>query len=284
MLTKSARCTLFRERLSASMLKRELNRTTLADLAGVDRSTISALLNEQHVRLPSGHVVADLANTLGVSTDWLLGLTNSTQSPGEILKESLEVAHTSPGSADGHIERWLRESVGAKIRGAPTSLPEFMKTEAVLELEFASYAGKTPQQARAHQDERLRLNRTVGMDYEIAMPMQTLQGLANRSGLWAALSVGQVKDQLVRMADLCEELYPSTRLHLFDAAKRYSAPIVVFGQRRAVIYVGSSYFVFNTREHVEALTRHFDQLVRDASVLSHEVALWLRQLAGGVPV
>ena len=72
------------------------------------------------------------------------------------------------------------------------------------------------------------------------------------------------------MADLCDELYPSVRLHLFDQRQHYSAPITVFGQRRAVIYVGSSYFVFNTQEHVQALTRHFDQLVRDARVLSHE--------------
>lgn len=282
MLTKTERCSLFRERLGGAMLTRQLNRTSLGELARVDRSTISALLNEHLVRLPSGHVVAEVAQALGVSTDWLLGLTNSERSTGEILKESLEVAQTSPGHADEHIERWLRESAGAKIRGAPTSLPEFMKTQAVLELEFSSYAGKTPQQASAHQEERLRLNRTVGMDYEIAMPMQTLQGLANRSGLWAALSVGQVQDQLVQMADLCEELYPSTRLHLFDSATHYSAPIVVFGQRRAVIYIGSAYFVFNTREHVEALTRHFDQLVRDACVLSHEVGHWLRDMARSV--
>ena len=37
--------------------------------------------------------------------------------------------------------------------------------------------------------------------------------------------------------------------------------------------------MFNTREHVETLTRHFDQLVRNASVLSHESARWLRTLA-----
>ena len=279
MLTKSERCALFRERLSASMLKRALNRTSLSLLAGVDRSTISALLNEHHVRLPSGHVVADLAAALGVSTDWLLGLANSTQSPGEILKESLEVAPTSPGHADDHIERWLRESIGAKIRGVPTTLPEFMKTQAVLQLEFASYAGKTPQQAGVHQDKRLRLTRMVGMDCEMAMPIQTLYDLANRAGLWADLTAAQVKEQLILIADLCDELYPSTRLHLFDTAAHYSAPIVVFGQRRAVIYVGSAYFVFNTREHVEELTRHFDQLVRDAKIRSHEVVNWIRNLA-----
>jgi len=44
----------------------------------------------------------------------------------------------------------------------------------------------------------------------------------------------------------------------------------------------SSYFVFNTRGHIETLTRHFDDLVRNASVLSHAVAAWLEALAGDV--
>jgi hypothetical protein len=84
------------------------------------------------------------------------------------------------------------------------------------------------------------------------------------------------------MAELCQELYPSTRLHLYDLTHRFSAPVTVFGQQRAVIYTGSSYFVFNTREHIETLTRHFDELVRDATVLSHAVSDWLQRLAARV--
>lgn len=278
-LAKSQRATLFRERLSEAMLAQSLNRTTLAQRTGVDRSTVSQLLSEHQVRLPSGHVVAELAAALNVSADWLLGLSSHTLAPGEILRESLEVAPARPALADENIDRWLQESMGAKIRNVPTTLPEFMKIDAVIELEFASYAGKSPQQAMASNEIRLRLNRITGMDHEMALSQQSLEDFANRSGLWAALTQEQVQAQLLRMADLCEELYPSTRLHLFDLSRHYSAPVTVFGQRRAVIYVGSAYFVFNTREHVETLTRHFDQLVRDASVLSHETATWLRRLA-----
>jgi transcriptional regulator with XRE-family HTH domain len=278
-LAKSQRATVFRERLSEAMLAQALNRTALAQRTGVDRSTVSQLLSEHQVRLPSGHVVAELAAALNVSADWLLGLSSHTLAPGEILRESLEVAPSRPALADENIDRWLQESMGAKIRNVPTTLPEFMKIDAVIELEFASYAGKSPQQAMASNEIRLRLNRITGMDHEMALSQQSLIDFANRSGLWAALSQKQIQAQLLRMADLCEELYPSTRLHLFDLSRHYSAPITVFGQRRAVIYVGSAYFVFNTREHVETLTRHFDQLVRDASVLSHETATWLRQLS-----
>lgn len=277
--SKSERSVLFRRRLSEAMLAQQLNRTDLAALTGVDRSTISQLLSEHQVRLPSGHVVAELAAALRVSADWLLGLTTSTLTPGEILRESLEVAQAAPDSADKNIERWLQESMGAKIRNVPTTLPEFMKTQALLDVEYASYAGKTPQQAMASNAARLLMNRLIGMDHEVALPRQTMTDFARRSGIWAALTPAQVQEQLERMAELCQELYPSTRLHLYDLTRRYSAPITVFGQRRAVIYVGSAFFVFNTREHVETLTRHFDQLVRDASVRCHDVGDWLLALS-----
>ncbi|WP_158558897.1 helix-turn-helix domain-containing protein [Rhodoferax lacus] len=279
---KSRRSEVFRERLRSAMLEHKLNRTSLAGITGVDRSTVSQLLSEHQVRLPSGHVVAELASALGVSADWLLGLSNSTLGPGEILRESLQVATALPDRADVHIERWLQEATGSKVRNVPTNLPEVMKTRATLQLEYAKYEGKTPQQALQSKETRLSMNRLVGTDYEFAMPVQTLTDFAQRSGIWAALKPAQVREQLLHMAELCDELYPSTRLHLYDLKQRYSAPVTVFGQQRAVIYIGSSYLVFNTREHIETLTRHFDDLVRDASVLSHAVSAWLTKLAAGV--
>jgi transcriptional regulator with XRE-family HTH domain len=280
--SKSTRSEVFRDRLRAAMLEHKLNRTQLAERTGVDRSTVSQLLSEHQVRLPSGHVVAELAAALNVSADWLLGLTNSTLGPGEILRESLEVAAALPDRADLHIERWLQESMGAKVRNVPTTLPEVMKTEATLQLEYTHYEGKTPELALQSKQTRLDLNRVVGTDYEFAMPVQTLTDFAQGSGIWAALKPAQRKEQLLHMAELCQELYPSTRLHLYDLTHRFSAPVTVFGQQRAVIYIGSSYFVFNTREHIETLTRHFDDLVRDATVLSHAVSGWLEKLADSV--
>ena len=261
------------------MLEQKLNRTQLAERTGVDRSTVSQLLSEHQARMPSGHVVAELANALNVSADWLLGLTTSPLGQGQILRESLQVADASPQLADVHIERWLEESMGAKVRNVPTTLPDVMKTDATLKLEYANFEGKSPQQALATKNSRLQINQVVGTDYEFAMPIQTLTDFAQRSGIWAALTKAEAKEQLLHMAMLCKDLYPGTRLHLFDLTRRFSAPVTVFGQQRAVIYIGSSYFVFNTPEHIETLTSHFDDLVRDACVLSHEVTHWLRRLA-----
>lgn len=280
--TRSQRAALFRERLSQAMVTRSLNRSSLAELAQVDRSTISLLLSSHQLRLPSGHVVAELAAALGVTTDWLLGLTNDVRAPTEILRESVEVAQTEHMGSDEHIAQWLQETGDAKVRAVPMSLPEFMKTDAVMALECDLNPDKSVAQMQANAARRLAITRLPGRDMEFAVPLQLLQHVAQRSGLWGLLSAERVREQLLRMADLCEELYPSTRLHVFDLRRRFSAAVTVLGQRRAVVYVGSGYLVFNTPEMIRFFTRHFDQLVREADVRSHEVSAWLRALVNEV--
>jgi transcriptional regulator with XRE-family HTH domain len=72
-LDKRDRAALFRQRLAEAMARRGLSQSALARECGVDRSTISALLADS-VRMPNAQLAADCAASLGVSSDWLLGL------------------------------------------------------------------------------------------------------------------------------------------------------------------------------------------------------------------
>jgi hypothetical protein len=146
-------------------------------------------------------------------------------------------------------------------------------------LETTWYASRNAEHATAHSKQGLAWSRTPGRDIEFALPAQLPRDIAQRVGYWSGLTPAQAQEQLHRMADLCEELYPSVRVHLFDLRQHYSAPITIFGQRRAAIYIGSAYLVLNTTGFVQGLTHHFDQLVRHAVVRSHEVHAWLRDLA-----
>ena len=38
------------------------------------------------------------------------------------------------------------------------------------------------------------------------------------------------------------------------------------------------YFAYNTTDHIRALTRHFDDLIRAASVPAHEIGDYLEKL------
>jgi hypothetical protein len=58
----------------------------------------------------------------------------------------------------------------------------------------------------------------------------------------------------------------------------FSVPLTVFGPMRAAIYLGQTYFVFHSTDHIRALTRHFDQIVRGATVQANEIGGYLQNL------
>ncbi len=275
-MNRSQRAQIFRQRVHEVLQDRGINRSQLADRSGIDRSTISLLLSDAHLRLPTGHVAAQIATALGVTTDWLLGLTADRLVATELLRQSLELAETTGFGPDDHTQRWMIEFQDAKIRNVPVSLPELMKTDRVMQLEYAKNPDRSVSQAKDDSAAQLANMRLPGRDVEFAMPWQSVAQLTQRAGVWAQLTTKEAQRQLAHMADLCQELYPATRLHLFDLTHHYSAGISVYGQRRAVVYVGSGYLVFHTTEHIAFLTRQFDTLVKSAVVRSDEVHQWLR--------
>lgn len=275
-MNRTQRAQIFRQRVHEVLQDKGINRSQLADRSGIDRSTISLLLSDVHLRLPTGHVAAQIAAALGVTTDWLLGLTADKFVATELLRQSLELAETSGFGPDDHTQRWMIEFQDAKIRNVPVSLPELMKTDRVMQLEYAKNPDRSVAQAKDDSAAQLANMRLPGRDVEFAMPWQSVAQLTQRAGVWAQLSSKEVQRQLSHMADLCQELYPATRLHLFDLTHHYSAAISVYGQRRAVVYIGSGYLVFHTTEHIAFLTRQFDALVKGAVIRSDEVHDWLR--------
>ena len=52
----------------------------------------------------------------------------------------------------------------------------------------------------------------------------------------------------------------------------------IFGPTRAAAYIGNMYFVFNSTEHIRALTQHFDDLIRGAVVQPPDVSKLLKGL------
>jgi transcriptional regulator with XRE-family HTH domain len=82
---KRARAALFRDRLAEAMTDRGATQAGLARRIGVDRSTVSQLLSGESARLPNAQVVAECAGALGVSADWLLGLTDRPENAADLV-------------------------------------------------------------------------------------------------------------------------------------------------------------------------------------------------------
>ncbi len=266
----------FRKRLSALVERSGLNQSAFAARAGLDRSALSQLLSGASTRLPRSETLASIAIGNGVTIDWLLGLTAREGQTGE-LRAALEIGEGADEPDQTLLTRWHEEAAGTKIRYVPATLPDQLKTPALIAFE-ARHAGRNAVSRQGEADLRLAWNRRPDTDMEVCMPRQTLEQLAQGRDQFAGLSQSARREQLDHMAKLLDELYPSFRLYLYDAKARYSAPYTVFGSTRAAVYMGGLYLVLNAIEPVRTLTRHFDGLVRGASIYAHACAAHIRSL------
>lgn len=271
------RAALFRARLAEAMALRQTSRSALARATGADRSTISQLLAEG-VRLPNAQLAADCAQALGVSADWLLGLTERPEPVADLLATQLTLREAPRALFDEAIIGWHREAAGYKIRHVPATLPDMLKTRAMVEWEYRPQLGRTAEQAIGAFEDQLDWMRRSRSDYEIALPLHEIRAFVTGTGYYAGLPEAVRQEQIARLEELASQLYPALRIYLYDARRVYSAPVTVFGPLLAAIYVGRHFLVFRDSARVEALSRHFDWLVREAATGARDFAEQLRAL------
>jgi len=268
----------FRERLAGLIERGGGKQSDFARKIGVDRSTLSQLLSGPDSRLPRADTIAAIAINNQVSADWLLGLSQEDQADEAIVGPPLEIAAGAADPANERLQAWHAEAAGYKVRYTPTTLPDLLKTEEVNRYEYEGSQGMSVEFATRSARENLAYSRRPETDMEVCSSVQSLEAFARGEGLWRDLAPDLRRDQLRTIADLCEELYPTLRWFLFDARKRYGAPLTIFGPIRAVLYTGEVYFVFNGTDHIRILTEHFDSLIRSAIVQPPEVPGLARDL------
>ncbi|MEO1016668.1 MAG: helix-turn-helix transcriptional regulator [Pseudomonadota bacterium] len=278
-MDKRDRAVIFRDRLGKAMDRAGLSRSALARETRVDRSTISQILSDEETRLPNAQLAADSAAALGVSVDWLLGLTDRPERPGDVIAAAMTVTQAQRTLADEQLLAWHREAGGYKIRHVPATLPDMLKTEAVMQWEYDAFVGRTPEQAIGAMRDRVSWLRAATSDYEIAIPKHELEAFAAGVGYYDGLSRAVRLEQLRSLQTVCEEYYPSLRLFFFDARRVFSAPVTIFGPLLAAIYVGRVYMAFREGERVKTLIAHFDWLVREAVIDARDASKFIANLA-----
>lgn len=274
-MDKRDRALLFRTRLAQALTERGETQSGLARAVGVDRSTVSQLLTRDTARLPNAQVVAECAAALGVSGDWLLGLSDLPERAADLLAASMQLSDAARAPVDEQIFAWHREAAGYKIRHVPAALPDMLKTEDMLRWEYAPHLGRTTEQAIGASRDRLGWMRQSMSDYEIAMPLYEVEAFATSTGYYRNLPRHVREAQIAHFIALHDQLYPSLRVVLFDPRRLWSAALTIFGPLIGVLYLGHQYMVFRDRERVRSLTRLFDGLVREADVAARD---WPRRL------
>jgi transcriptional regulator with XRE-family HTH domain len=280
-MDKRVRADLFKARLAEAMAERSLTQSALARAVKVDRSTVSQLLAPGK-RLPNAQLAADCAATLGISADWLLGLSERPEPLADLLATSLTITEAPRALIDEAIFDWHREAAGYKIRHVPATLPDMLKTNAMVEWEYRPQLGRTAEQALGAFEDRLAWMRGARSDYEIAMPIHEVAAFSAAAGYYEGLPADIRLEQMDRLINLCDQLYPSLRIYLFDARRVFSAPVTVFGPLLAVVYLGRHYIAFRDSARVAKVAQHFDWLVREASLSARDVGDHLRSLRANI--
>ena len=268
----------FRERLGDVIEQSGLTRSGFAAQLGLDRSTLSQLLSPDNVRLPRADTIAAIASSQQVSVDWLLGLSQEGQLGLDMLSQSPEIQPGTGSPADERLQQWHAEAAGYKIRYVPSTLPDLLKTEEVIEFEFRAQGTFVPQARQDAAERRLAYSRRPETDMESCSSYQSMEQFARGEGIWRDLSVDARRRQLRWMISLTDELYPTFRWFLYDGLEHFCVPVTIFGPLRASIYFGSLYVVFNSTEHIRAMTQVFDNLIRAAVVQPPEIGGFLGNL------
>jgi transcriptional regulator with XRE-family HTH domain len=281
-IDKRDRARLFRLRLADAMAQSRLSQADLARQIGADRSTVSQLLAADSARLPNAQIVGECATALGVSSDWLLGLSARPERAADLIAAAMSMTEAPRALVDEQIFAWHQEAAGYKIRHVPAALPDMLKTPAMLRWEYEPSLGRTTEQAMNASHDRLTWMRQGRSDYEMAMPLHELACFARAEGYYAGLSAAIRREQIDFLLSLHDQLYPTLRVVLFDARRLYSAPVTVFGPLLAVLYIGRNYLAFRDTERVQAISRHFDTLVREAEVSARSFPAHLAALRADI--
>lgn len=232
--------------------------------------------------MPNAQVVAECASALGVSADWLLGLTDRPERTAELLAASVSMTAAPRALVDEQILAWHEEASGYKIRHVPATLPDLLKTHAVMRWEYSPQLGRTADQAIGAAEDKLGLMRNTTSDFEIALPLAEIESFAYGEGYYRGLGRNQRINQIDWLLALHDQLYPRLRIYMFDSKRLFSAPVTIFGPLLAVLYLGQNYLAFRDKERIEAIRSHFDRLVKEAECDARELPEKLRTLRAAI--
>ncbi len=182
----------FRRRLNELIARTGYSRAQFASRAGLDRSTLTQLLAEANVRLPRAETIARIAARHSSSVDWLLGLSQRDEVAADIVPQL--VIETDAGSpADERLTRWHEEASGFKVRYVPASLPDQLKTDALISYEAGKLGDALADAWTGVARARIAHARRPDSEIEVCTSLQSFELFAKGEGTWSAFPARERK-------------------------------------------------------------------------------------------
>jgi transcriptional regulator with XRE-family HTH domain len=237
----------------------EIRRLTIAQLSSasnITKPSLARLLSDEIDHLPDTYTLIKLAHALDVSLEYLLGLgvvrTDSAISFGaEFFPSPFSNENTIPE------ELFLSQTNGYFIYVCET-VPELLKTQAVLEIELgdvevaASYHARM--EAVRSAAETRENNGLVLMDGGI------IDQLLSGTGRYAGLSAAHIRAQIGILGSFFESQRPTVSASVVDYRKNGLSQVFLSTPCRVVSRLGDGYIAAGNSE----LYQHLRQTARSA--------------------
>ena len=173
---------MLRERLAVAIARSGLGKGEFAERAGVDRTTLSQLLSPDTGRLPRLDTVVALADAHDISLDWLVGRSDAGPIEAELVQHTTSFEAPGPTPADERLLGWLDDAADHKIRYVPATLPDLLKTDAVIHYERAGSIDRVAVHEIDTTAARLAWARNPDTEMECCSTVQSLRAFASGDG------------------------------------------------------------------------------------------------------
>ena len=222
--SQEALSALFVDRLRTAMHDNGISAATLARRTGLSKAAISQLLSNRKARLPNSFTIYCLARALNRNVDYFLGTTAPLA--GERATFAIELYQNGFMNA----ERLWRETVFSGNDRVFTlvcdTLPDFLKTEAVLACEHGTSAEVADHGARmAHMREAHGATPARGLVLcETSIVYQLVKGI----GLYRTLSEADRNAQIGIMNRYFDAHFPDLTCTLVSYRQNKLSPVVMY--------------------------------------------------------
>lgn len=273
----------FQERLKRSIQALEISPTEFCRKNDIDRSTLTQLMHNKDLRVPRIDTLAKLSCALGVSSDWLIGISNEKGTMAEIMSESLRTipSYDSASEYKEPLEQIAETGdIDTKIRHHLITVPEYLYLDKIIPQYYSNLRVNDREEFSKIIDRFIHVLRpnVPKMAFETIFSVQVLQKMVERRDRWRNISKEDIRDQLLHIADYYEEIYPQQQLYLYDEVDRLCAPMLIYGSKKVSLWVGSFHFVFNASNVVNAAHENLNAMIRIAKYLPHQSPDYIRSL------
>ena len=205
----------FRRRLAELIQRTGLSRAQFAAWAGLDRSTLTQLLSAENVRLPRAETIARIASRHSASIDWLMGLSEQDQVAADIVPQ-LAIEPDAASPADERLKRWHEEARGFKVRYVPATLPDQLKTDALIGYESGQFGAAAADAWSGVARARIAHAQRPDSEIEVCAPLQRFEIFAAGEGIWRDLPARGSRRRATPCGERGEEPLSVVPLFLYD--------------------------------------------------------------------